>query len=93
MKFENYLNEKVSKSEIDSIFRNKNILVGMEFEFYMDNNDSYEGEIAGYSYTEVYRAWDNFTDELLAWHEEMDDSREEVDKNIKDWEKINKNLL
>jgi hypothetical protein len=35
-KFSNYLNEKVSKKEIDSVLSNDNILIGVEYEFVFD---------------------------------------------------------
>jgi len=70
--FKNYLNEKVSSADLNRIFSNRNIIVGVEFEFYApkiaETIISKEGRtISGYGLDRLSSDYKNFIDELDDW--------------------------
>jgi len=91
MKFQNFLNEKISKIEYEQAITNPNVLCGGEFEFYVDDEDFESTVDEGIpSYDDAYREWDNFTDELIkakkdyeAHIKEIEEKREEA-QELKD---------
>jgi len=59
MRFYNYLTEKITKKDINSIIKNKDILVGAEFEFYLTDylEDYSNHKIMGIDYNTLYDQW------------------------------------
>jgi len=67
MRLKYYLNEKVTKTELNQIFKDDSILVGAEFEFFVPQIvDRYSPirEVDGYSFDEITRDLNNYIKEL-----------------------------
>ena len=81
---ENTINEKVNKKEKRLALKNKNILVGAEFEFKLDtplgNNYSEEYENAVKQFTEYNVAIDEYNRKMDAHYAETEEKKETADE-------------
>ena len=82
MHFKRYLNEKVSKSELNQIFNDDSILVGAEFEFFLPDAIRSVEESIGIDMEELFNIWDSFVQELTEWRHEIEALQDEYSKQM-----------
>lgn len=77
MKFKWYLTEKVRKNELRDIFNDDSVLVGGEFEFYMDDMANYSTNSWG-DMDALNDQWRNYKQELQDWAESVEEEQEKL---------------
>jgi len=89
MRLKYYLNEKVTKTELNQIFKDDSILVGAEFEFFVPQIvDRYSTirEVDGYSFDEIRRDLNNYIDDLDEWAYNYNTDMDELQKQLKKYQ-------
>jgi len=89
MHFKRYLNEKVSKSELNQIFNDDSILVGAEFEFYASTiAEDFLAPMTydGYSVEEIQSDHNNFVNQLRRWIWDVQNEEESIYNEINELE-------
>jgi len=79
VRFISYLNEKVSKSEINAILKDDSIICGAEFEFFLRALKEYEERnFMGYEVDFLMKLWERWTNDLWEWKNNVEDAQDEI---------------
>lgn len=92
LQFKEYIFEKVKKSEIKEIFKDNSILVGGEFEFFIDGLSTTGGEIGGMNIEELHDDWEDFYRELEDWVTRIEDEEQDLHNERENLERENERL-
>jgi len=76
MNFKWYLTEKVRKNELKDIFNDDSILIGGEFEFFIDDLSGMGS--SGSNIDELHSQWWDFKRELQDWKESIEEEQESL---------------
>ena len=89
MRLKYYLNEKVTKSELNQIFKDDSILIGAEFEFFIPkiaDRYVYTREVDGYTYDDIREDLNNYIKELDDWAYNYNTDMDELQKQLKKYQ-------
>lgn len=88
------LNEKISKKEIDSALKSKEIYVGGEYEFYADVLKEYDGQYTEYErlYQDALYDWNAFNKAYEEYQEEYQEARDLEERKIAEIEEIEEQI-
>jgi hypothetical protein len=88
MRLQNFINEKVTKKELDDTLKNKNLWIGAEFEFKIDGlgTDDENLKQVQRDYRDAYNDWrqiendrEDYEEELRALELRIEDLKDEID--------------